>query len=115
MSDLMVALKKGLNIDKMIVKRLHRKSDKDVDIIISKEEFDKIIFAKNFYLLKNRVKCDKHIFYLFYYKKKVYVIDFNIDGLFINGRIFYDLENISLFIKKTRFAGIFCLKRNKEI
>ena len=70
------------------------KLNSDIDIIISHKDYKKLNISSNFILLNDRIKCDKHIFYLYLFKNIVYLLDFNIDGLLKPGYYRFDLDII---------------------
>lgn len=109
MIEVIQSLKQELNLKEIIIKQPVTSDTKDIDVIISKNEFDKLKFNKHFYLLKDRYNCDKHIFYLFYKNNCLHVIDFNIDGLFVNGQLLYTLDLIHKNVVPGELKGIFYL------
>lgn len=112
MNDLITSLKIELSLDKIILKHPVQDNNKDIDIIISKKDFDNLCLSDNFYLLKNRFLCDKHVFYIFYHKGNLHLIDFNIDGLFVNGQLLFKLDQIN---KNLVYEKIELIYKNKEL
>jgi len=73
----------------------------DVDIILSSQNYKRLRLGKNFVLLSNRAKCDKHIFYIYEFEGYFYTLDFNLDGLSKPGYYSFDMsviwENAEVF------------------
>lgn len=81
-------LKKDLNSDSLVFKS--ETTNADIDIIISYDDFKQLQLRENLLLLKDRLVCDRHIFYLYLFNGSLYIVDFNINGLSKPG--YFDID-----------------------
>jgi len=80
---ILLDIKKELGLEKIYLKHKILTGDKDIDIIILKSDFYKIIFPKNYKIIKRKLFFNNHIFAVRFDKKtkNIDLIDFHIDGL----------------------------------
>jgi len=81
--EILLNIKKELSLEKIYLKHEVLPEDKDIDIIISKLDFHKIIFPENYKIIRRKLFFNNHIFVVRLDKetKNLNLIDFHIDGL----------------------------------
>ncbi|MCK4592406.1 hypothetical protein KAT63_03125 [Candidatus Parcubacteria bacterium] len=76
-------IRKELSLEKIYLKHKILPEDRDIDIVISKLDFHKINFPKNYKIVRKKLFFNNHIFVIRLDKKTgaLNLLDFHIDGL----------------------------------
>ncbi len=81
--EILITIKKELDLEKMYLKHMISGKDKDIDIVISKADFNKIDFPENYKIIRKKLSFNNHIFIVRIDNKtkNLNLLDFHIDGL----------------------------------